>query len=87
MTPKTSHKTASYTHLRTGPVMSMLREGLQTTYGGIMDARGALAVLLDKRHDEILLNIATKLMDLNHEMDRLHFESETLLDSYLATTA
>lgn len=84
-TPKTSRKIASYTHLRTGPVLSMLRDGLSTTYGGIMETRGALAVLLDKQHDAALSSMTTKLMELNHEMDSIHLKSETLFEAYLAT--
>lgn len=58
---------------------SLVREGFQTIYAEIMVARGHLAVMLDGEQGSELSSIAKKLMELNHEMDRMQLESEHFL--------
>jgi len=58
---------------------SLLYEGFQTIYEEIMVARGYLAVMLDGDNVSGPSNFARKLMELNHEMDRLLLESEHFL--------
>ncbi len=85
MKRKISPKSAVSMLLRSIPMHSFLLEGFQTTYEGIMVARGHLAAMLHGRHDKRLLNMTTKLMELNHKLDETIQKSEDILEDYLST--
>jgi hypothetical protein len=85
MTRKTSPKSASSTPSNIPPMLSLLLEDFQTTYASTMVARGHLTVMLDCLDSSTMKPIAMKLMDLNHQIDQMLSESESILRDYLAT--
>ena len=62
---------------------STLLDDFQTIYAGIMAARGHLALTLDVKQFSSITT--TKLMELNHKMDEILMDSETILRASLDT--
>lgn len=81
-TRKTSRKNAASTRSNIKLTISMLREGFQTIYAETMVVRGHLAAMLDLERREPSLNSTKKLMALNHQLDALISESETILGGF-----